>query len=148
MTWPAVVEAGGELGRDLDRVDWSATPLGPPESWPDSLLNVLRVVVSSRFAMWMAWGPELTFFCNDAYRRDTLGTKYPWALGRPASEVWGEIWDDVGPRIASGTSRSGCSWNAAVTGRRRTTRFPTVPWPTRAAPRWGSCAWWPRRPTG
>ena len=31
--------------------------------------------------MWMAWGPELTFFCNDAYRRDTLGKKYPWALG-------------------------------------------------------------------
>jgi len=32
----------------------------------------------------MAWGPDLTFFCNAAYRRDTLGRKYPWALGRPA----------------------------------------------------------------
>ncbi len=114
MTWPAVVEAGGELGRDLDRVDWSATPLGPPESWPDSLLNVLRVVVSSRFAMWMAWGPELTFFCNDAYRRDTLGTKYPWALGRPASEVWGEIWDDVGPRIASVLSTGVATWDESL----------------------------------
>ena len=49
--------------------------------------------------MWMAWGPDLTFFCNAAYRRDTLGRKYPWALGRPASEVWAEIWDDIGPRI-------------------------------------------------
>ena len=49
--------------------------------------------------MWMAWGPELTFFCNDAYRRDTLGKKYPWALGRPAREVWAEIWPDIGPRI-------------------------------------------------
>ncbi len=114
MTWPAVVEAGGELGRDLDRVDWSATPLGPPETWPDSLLNVLRVVVSSRFAMWMAWGPELTFFCNDAYRRDTLGTKYPWALGRPASEVWGEIWDDVGPRIASVLSTGVATWDESL----------------------------------
>ena len=49
--------------------------------------------------MWMAWGPELTFFCNDAYRRDTLGKKYPWALGRAAREVWAEIWPDIGPRI-------------------------------------------------
>ncbi len=114
MTWPAVVEAGGEVGRDLDRVDWSATPLGPTDGWPDSLLNVLRVVVSSRFAMWMAWGPELTFFCNDAYRRDTLGTKYPWALGRPASEVWGEIWDDVGPRIASVLDTGVATWDESL----------------------------------
>jgi len=114
VTWQAVVDAGGELGRDLDRVDWSATPLGPPERWPDSLLNVLRVVVSSRFAMWMAWGPELTFFCNHAYRRDTLGTKYPWALGRPASEVWGEIWDDVGPRIASVLGTGMATWDESL----------------------------------
>ena len=56
-------------------------------------------MLSSRFSMWMAWGPELTFFCNDAYRRDTLGKKYPWALGAPAREVWAEIWPDIGPRI-------------------------------------------------
>ena len=70
--------------------------------------------------MWMAWGPELTFFCNAAYRRDTLGRKYPWALGRPASEVWSEIWDDIGPRIDRvlshgaghlGCRRCCCSWS-------------------------------------
>ena len=114
MTWQAVVDSGGELGRDLERVDWAATPLGPPEGWPDRLINVLRVVVSSRFAMWMAWGPELTFFCNDAYRRDTLGTKYPWALGRPASEVWGEIWDDIGPRIDSVLSTGVATWDESL----------------------------------
>ncbi len=59
--------------------------------------------------MWMAWGPELTFFCNAAYRKDTLGRKYPWALGRPASQVWAEIWNDIGPRIDQvlSTRRSG-----------------------------------------
>ena len=114
VSWRAVVDTGGEVGRDLERVDWARTPLGPPETWPDSLLNVLRVVVSSRFAMWMAWGPELTFFCNDAYRRDTLGTKYPWALGRPASDVWGEIWDDVGPRIASVLADGVATWDESL----------------------------------
>ena len=54
---------------------------------------------TSRYAMWMGWGPELTFLYNDAYARMTLGAKHPWALGRPAREVWAEIWPDIGPRI-------------------------------------------------
>ncbi|MFC1408521.1 SpoIIE family protein phosphatase [Streptacidiphilus sp. N1-12] len=64
--------------------------------------------------MWMAWGPELTFICNDAYRRDTLGGKYPWALGRPASEVWAEIWDDIGPRIAAVLGTGQATWDEAL----------------------------------
>jgi hypothetical protein len=89
---------GGETGRRLREIDWSQTPLGPPTSWPQSLRTAVQIMLGSRYAMWMAWGPELTFFCNDAYR-PTLGTKYPWALGRPAREVWKEIWSDIGPRI-------------------------------------------------
>ena len=77
--------ADDEVGRDLDAVDWAATPLGPPGSWPQSLQTAVDILLSSRFSMWMAWGPQLTFFCNAAYRRDTLGRKYPWALGRPAT---------------------------------------------------------------
>jgi PAS domain S-box-containing protein len=47
--------------------------------------------------MWVGWGPECTFLYNDAYI-DVLGAaKHPWALGRPASEVWAEIWDVCGP---------------------------------------------------
>jgi len=99
----------GDVGRDLLAVDWAATPLGPIETWPGSLSTVVRVLLTSRFAMWMAWGPELTFLCNDAYRRDTLGKKYPWALGRPAREVWAEIWPEIGPRIASPGC---CAWSA------------------------------------
>ena len=96
-----VFRADDEVGRDLAVVDWSATPLGPADDWPQSLRTAVSILLSSRFPMWMAWGPELTFFCNAAYRRDTLGSKYPWALGRPAREVWAEIWPDIGPRIES-----------------------------------------------
>jgi PAS domain S-box-containing protein len=88
-----VFSADPEVGRDLAQVDWAATPLGLPSEWPQSLQTAVSILLSTRFAMWMAWGPELTFFCNAAYRRDTLASKYPWALGRPASEVWAEIWD-------------------------------------------------------
>ncbi|WP_225447484.1 SpoIIE family protein phosphatase [Streptacidiphilus sp. PB12-B1b] len=64
--------------------------------------------------MWMAWGPQLTFFCNAAYRRDTLGRKYPWALGRPASEVWAEIWQDIGPRIDTVMTTGEATWDEAL----------------------------------
>ncbi|MGZ4311459.1 MAG: SpoIIE family protein phosphatase [Solirubrobacteraceae bacterium] len=104
----------GEVGRDLLAVDWAATPLRAIEEWPDALASVVRVLLTSRFAMWMGWGPELTFLCNDAYRRDTLGQKYPWALGRPASDVWAEIWADIGPRIERVMSTSQATWDEAL----------------------------------
>src|SRR4051794_8253060 len=59
-TVPDVFAAGGPVGRDLAEVDWAATPLGPPERWPQSLASVVRIMLTSRFSMWMGWGPELT----------------------------------------------------------------------------------------
>ncbi|MBM9461578.1 SpoIIE family protein phosphatase [Nocardioides sp. zg-536] len=101
----------GQVGADLARVDWAATEVGPPEQWPPLLRTTVRTLLGSQFPMWMAWGPSLTFFCNDAYRRDTLGTKYPWALGRPASEVWSEIWDEIGPRLSAVMDEGASTWD-------------------------------------
>ncbi|MGD0629529.1 MAG: ATP-binding protein, partial [Terracidiphilus sp.] len=92
----AQIQAMSEL---VSAFDWSSTPLGPAAAWPDSLKAVVRIVLTSGFPMWMAWGPELTMLYNDAYARTTLGKKHPWALGRPAYEVWHEIWKDIGPLI-------------------------------------------------
>ncbi|WP_327167264.1 SpoIIE family protein phosphatase [Streptomyces subrutilus] len=110
-----VFTADETVGRDLALVDWAATsPLGDPEGWPQSLKTTVSILLSSKFSMWMAWGPELTFFCNDAYRRDTLGRKYPWALGRPASEVWAEIWSDIGPRIDTVLTTGEATWDQGL----------------------------------
>ncbi|MGE2720289.1 SpoIIE family protein phosphatase [Mycolicibacterium celeriflavum] len=109
-----VFDADGEVGPDLAKVRWADTPLGPPGAWPQSLQTAVSILLSSRFSMWMAWGPDLTFFCNAAYRRDTLGRKYPWALGRPAREVWAEIWPDIGPRIDRVLTTGQATWDAAL----------------------------------
>jgi hypothetical protein len=64
---------------------------------------VVSIVLNSRYAMWVGWAEELTFFYNNAYI-PTLGLKHPWALGRPATEVWAEIWREIGPRVRSALS--------------------------------------------
>ena len=67
---------GGHMGDAIRSFDWSKTPLGEMRYWPQSLRTVVNILLSSRFAMWMAWGPELTMLYNDAYR-PTLGLKHP-----------------------------------------------------------------------
>jgi PAS domain S-box-containing protein len=98
----------------VEDFDWGTTPLGPAESWPDSLKAVVRILLTSRFPMWMAWGPELTFFYNDAYRRTTLGKKHPWALGKPAAQVWSEIWKDIGPLIHQVMETGEATWQETL----------------------------------
>ncbi|RRS04708.1 response regulator [Aquabacterium soli] len=90
--------------------DWGSSPLGEPATWPQSLKTVVRIMLTSRYAMWMAWGPQLTFFCNDAYS-PTLGVKQAWALGAPASRVWAEIWPAIGPLIDQVMDTGVASWN-------------------------------------
>jgi len=95
----------------MEAADWSASPLGPPAHWPHSLRTVVRILLTSRYAMWMGWGPDLTFLYNDAYARMTLGAKHPWALGRPAREVWEEIWPQIGPRIEKVLTTGEATWD-------------------------------------
>lgn len=104
---------GGEMAAEMRSKDWRETPLGVPDTWPQSLRTALQILLTSRYAMWMAWGPELTFFCNDAYR-PTLGVKQAWALGSRAQQVWAEIWPDIGPRIERVLTTGEATWDEGL----------------------------------
>ena len=78
--------------------DWSATPLGPSERWPQSLKTAASIVLHSNIPMLIGWGPDLIVIHNDSYG-EILGDRRP-ALGRPLREVWGDIWDVVGDNAA------------------------------------------------
>jgi signal transduction histidine kinase len=96
----AVVFAGdGEMAALMRVHDWAATPLGPVAGWPESLRTAVRIVLGSRYPMFVWWGRELYSLHNDAYR-PMLGKKHPEALGQPAHRIWAEIWDVVGPLAA------------------------------------------------
>ncbi len=89
---------GGELGARLRAYPWNTTSLGSPETWPQSLKMAIRIMLTSRQPIWIGWGEDLTYFYNDAYK-SIIGGKHPWALGRPAREVWSEIWPEIGPML-------------------------------------------------
>ena len=110
---PGFLAGGGEMGRRMRDHDWDESPLGAPERWPQSLKTIVRVMLDSRYAMWMAWGPELTFFCNDAYL-PTVGLKRDWVLGARSDEVWKEIWPDIGPRIEHVLANGQATWDEGL----------------------------------
>src|SRR5689334_16869045 len=92
------LSGGGELGALMRSRNWSATPLGSPETWPQALKTAIRIVLTSRQPMFVWWGEQLINLYNDAYK-SIVGGKHPAALGQPARVVWQEIWDQVWPRV-------------------------------------------------
>ena len=89
---------GGSTGALMRAHDWSESPLGPPESWPQPLRTVVALLLQSQFPMFVAWGEALGFLYNDPYA-EILGAKHPRALGRRFYEIWSEIWPDISPLI-------------------------------------------------
>lgn len=94
---PEWLTGSGNLGELIGRHDWSKTPLGPISAWPQSLKTSVNLILNSQHPMWIGWGPQITFLYNQAYVQVLGHAKHPWALGRPASEVWSEIWEFCGP---------------------------------------------------
>ncbi len=96
MTVRAFANLPGEMARRIREMDWSATPLGSSEAWPQSLKLSIAMILASGFPMAIRWGPELVLIYNDAYR-PILRDKHPEALGRSLREVWWEIYPELGP---------------------------------------------------
>ncbi len=102
----AFLSNGGAAGARIAARDWNGHALGPIDSWPPALRTALGMILGSSFPTFLAWGPQLSLFYNDAYE-PLLGMKADDALGRPLPQVWAEVWDSVGPyahRVMNGES--------------------------------------------
>src|SRR2546428_9938300 len=99
----------GQTAALMRTVDWSATPLGPVESWPPTLRSALSLCLGSPVPMMIWWGPELVTLYNDAYRPILGSRKHPRALGRPGRECWLDIWNVIGPMLEGALWRGGAT---------------------------------------
>ncbi|HEX9471339.1 MAG TPA: PAS domain S-box protein, partial [Bradyrhizobium sp.] len=102
---------GGEMGALIRGYDWSASPLGKPETWPQSLRTALRILLNTNHPMFIWWGPALIQFYNDAYRQTLGPERHPGALGQRGRECWAEIWHIIGPQIEQVMSGGGATWH-------------------------------------
>jgi hypothetical protein len=109
----AFLAGGGEMGERIRAYDWTSHPLGPPPGWPQSLRTIVRVMLNSRYQMFVWWGDELWNFYNDAYA-SILGKRHPSALGQQASQIWKEIWDVVGPQALQVLHQGQATWHAEM----------------------------------
>ena len=91
--------AAGLLGARIAAHNWSATSLGPIESWSTVLKTLVALMLNSRQPMFIAWGPDQNWLYNDAFI-PIAGRKHPDCLGLPAGEVWAEAWADLEPLFA------------------------------------------------
>ena len=103
---------GGEMGERTRNFDWTKTFLGSPDHWPRSLRSTVATILSSRFPMFLWWGPEMIQFYNDAYR-PSLGDdgKHPKALGQKGKDCWPEIWDIIYPLISQVLDTGEATWS-------------------------------------
>ncbi len=90
----------GEMGDLIRSADWSKTPLGDPENWPQSLKTMTAMMLANPFGMYIAWGENYTQLYNDAFRPILGASKHPEALGISSRETFSEIWDTIGPMFA------------------------------------------------
>lgn len=110
-TYP-FLQGGGEMGEKTRNYDWSQTPLGRPDQWPQSLRTTVAMILTSRFPMFLWWGEDMIQFYNDAYR-PSLGNegKHPLALGQKAVDCWPEIWDIIYPLIYQVQTTGEATWS-------------------------------------
>ncbi len=92
-------------------VDWAETPLGPRESWPQSLCTAVSLCLGSRHPIVLWWGDERAMFYNDAYRPMLGDSKLPQFLGRSGEDCWAEIWHVIGPMMDQVLATGEATWS-------------------------------------
>lgn len=89
--YPPFLDGGGEAGRLIAGIDWTATPLGPLAQWPASVKHTVALLLRSPVPMVLVWGAEGIMIYNDAYARVVGSRHHPSAMGSKCRESWPEI---------------------------------------------------------
>src|SRR5271169_4749423 len=86
---------GGKMGKLIRTMDWAKTPLGPLESWPQSLRTTVSLCLASNFPIALVWGPRHVQIYNDGYW-PICGAKHPRSMGQDFTECWAAPWPVIG----------------------------------------------------
>ncbi len=91
-----VLTGGGCMGAAMRAHDWTNSPLGVPDHWPQPLKTLVGVLLAADQPMFIGWGPDHILLYNDGYA-PMLADRHPLALGRPFFDVWPEVQTELTP---------------------------------------------------
>lgn len=94
-----IITGTNDMEKLIQTCDWSATPVGAMAEWPQSLRTSISIMLQTHVPMFVAWGPSLTLFYNDAFR--PLLARHPHTIGQSAYEVFQEMQPDMKPAFDS-----------------------------------------------
>jgi PAS domain S-box-containing protein len=80
----------GEMAGRIRSFDWSATELGAIDTWQQSLIAAVQLVLGSPIPIVMLWGRPGYMIYNDAYA-EFAGGRHPYLLGSPVELGWPEV---------------------------------------------------------
>lgn len=110
---PGLFDLSVPAGRLMADTDWSATPIGPPERWSQTLQVLTQSVQSSRYPMLLLWGDDYTQIYNDAYS-ELIGDRHPAAMGNDCRITLAEGWPVLEPLIEEAKATGVASWVPAL----------------------------------
>jgi PAS domain S-box-containing protein len=67
---------------------------------------MVNTMLSSPQPMFLAWGPDLFSFYNDAYA-EFLGPRWTYGTGMRFPELWSDVWNDIEPIVANALAGDG-----------------------------------------
>jgi signal transduction histidine kinase len=105
-----------EMAARCRALDWTQTPLGPVESWPQSLKTLASALLMARSPILLFWGPDLVMLYNDAFAPSLGSVRNAVGLGAKGREFWTDVWSVIGAQIEGVVGRGESFWfeNALV----------------------------------
>ena len=73
-------------------VDWSATAIGAPETWPQQLHQMIDLILLDPTPSAIMWGDSLTMVYNDGFV-EFAGEKHPKLMGGTPMVSYAEVWE-------------------------------------------------------
>lgn len=89
MTTWSFLDGDGEALALVRNQDWSKSPIGVPDEWPEALRAILNITLQSVQPAFLVWGEQRILLYNDAYV-PICGHRHP-AMGQPFDEVWSDL---------------------------------------------------------
>ncbi|KAG9843877.1 histidine kinase, partial [Aureobasidium melanogenum] len=86
-------------------VDWSATSIGPLETWPHQLHQMIDLIMLDPTPSAIMWGDDLTMIYNDGFV-EFAGEKHPKLMGGTPMVSYAEVWEpQFAPIVALGREK-------------------------------------------